>query len=173
MWETKKSEEVHVNNWFKVIKNEVIRHNNTECEYYVVESRPSVFVLPSTNAGVYLIKQYRYAGHNISWEIPAGGVDPNEDLLEAAKRELLEETGLKAEFWKKVGKICLAPGLTNNVCHIFEASRLTKIPNFTYQEDEAILDCKYFDKEEVKTLIQNEEITDGPTLAVLARIFLV
>ena len=170
MWKCKKSEVVHTNNWFKVTKDKVTRHNNTECDYYVVKSRPSVFIVPFSETGIYLIKQYRYAGDNTSWELPAGGVDSNENFLEAAKRELLEETGFKAKSWLNHGKICLAPGLTDNVCHIFSAMDLTKQPDFICQEDEAILDCQCFDESEIKNLIRNSEITDGPTLAVLARV---
>lgn len=170
MWHTKNSEKVHQNNWFSVTKNEIIRHNGTKCEYYVVNSRPSVFIVPRTETGFYLIKQYRYAANNISWEFPAGGLD-TEQPLTGAKRELEEETGLVAQHWRELGHIFLAPGLTNNKCFVYEATGLTQ-KEFVCQEDEAIIECRHFSLAEIKNLITIGEMTDGPSLGILAKVML-
>ena len=172
MWKTKKSEIVHQNPWFTVTCDEIIRHNDMEAEYYVVHTKPAVFIVPQDSDGsLFLIKQFRYPNKSISWELPAGAIDTNENSLEAGKRELLEETGLRADNWEWAGIMYLAPGLTNHQCQLYKATGLTQVKR-DVQHDEAIIECKNFSIEEIKQLIRNEEMTDGPTMAVLNKVIL-
>lgn len=75
---------------------------------------------------IYLVKQYRKPVEKVLLEIPAGIMDKDEEPLEAAKRELEEEAGLRAEDWKKITSFYTAPGFTDEKIHLFLATKLVK-----------------------------------------------
>jgi 8-oxo-dGTP pyrophosphatase MutT (NUDIX family) len=170
-WKTRYITQAHQNPWFSIEEHGITRHNDTEATYYVVIGNPSAFVVPMSSDGqIYLIKQYRYPNNNVSWELPAGAVDSGESPLEAAKRELLEETGIKASKWEPQGCIHLTPGLIRSVCTIFKASDLVIESQELEHVDEAILECRKFQVYEIKEMIQNGEMTDGASIAVLGKV---
>jgi 8-oxo-dGTP pyrophosphatase MutT (NUDIX family) len=72
----------------------------------------------------YLVGQYRYPLNTYSWEVPEGGADPDESNLEAAKRELKEETGLKAQKWTYLSSLYTSNSITNEIGHIYLAEEL-------------------------------------------------
>jgi len=74
-----------------------------------------------------LVSQYRHGIDDVTIESPAGVVDRGEDPLEAAKRELLEETGHVSESWLKLGAVSANPAFLNNFCHIYLATNCKKI----------------------------------------------
>lgn len=168
-WKTKNVTQVHKNPWFSVNEHSITLHTGKDAKYYVVNANASVFVVPVSNDGqIYLIQQFRYPNKNISWELPAGAIDKGEEPLEAAQRELLEETGLKGTKWEAHGSIYLTPGLTSSTCTIYRASDLTM--GTPEHEDEAILECRKFQQYEIKDMIRNGEMTDGPSIAVLSKV---
>lgn len=73
---------------------------------------------------VLLVRQYRYACEAALTEIPAGGLEPGEDPLAAAQRELREETGHAAERWLELGCCFTAPGFCNERMFFFLAEGL-------------------------------------------------
>jgi ADP-ribose pyrophosphatase len=169
-WKTKNITQVHKNPWFSVCEHGITMHNGKDAAYYVVHANASVFIVPISYDGqIYLIKQFRYPNKNTSWELPAGAIDKGEKPLEAAQRELLEETGLKGTKWEAQGSIYLTPGLTSSTCTIYRASGLTMTGTPEYG-DEAILECRKFQEYEIKDLIRNEEMTDGPSIAILSKV---
>lgn len=162
-------ETVHENPWFKVTKEDFIRHDNKPCTFYVVNKSPASFIIPIDKDGsIYLIKQYRHATRTWGWEVPAGSTDGENPVL-AAKRELQEETGLKAIHWEQIANIHLTPGISNNITHIFVARHLTQTTENT-QEEEGIVDCQKFTVYEIKDMIKSGEIHDAPSIACLARV---
>jgi 8-oxo-dGTP pyrophosphatase MutT (NUDIX family) len=162
-------ETVHENPWFKVTKEEFIRHDGKPCTFYVVNKQEAVFVIPfSKDGSIYMVKQYRHATRTWGWEVPAGGSDGEQPIL-AAKRELQEETGLVAAHWEQAATIHLTPGISNNNTYIFVARNLTQTADNT-QEDEGIVACKRFSIPEIKDMIISGEIHDAPTIASLARV---
>ncbi len=68
-----------------------------------------------------LLKQYRYAAEQVLWEVPAGRLDAGETPLECAKRELLEETGCRAERMEHLFTMYTTPGFTDEKIHLFMA----------------------------------------------------
>ena len=88
----------------------------------------SVVVLAVDDSGsvprVLLERQYRHAASDYLWELPAGRIDPGEQELQAAKRELIEETGYRATTWKRILKFYASPGFMAETMSIFLATGL-------------------------------------------------
>jgi 8-oxo-dGTP pyrophosphatase MutT (NUDIX family) len=91
--------------------------------YYVLEYPPWVNVLALTpERNVVLIKQYRHGIRQVILELPGGAVDEQDaSILDAAQRELREETGYMAEQWREIGTFCASPNNHTNTAHCFLA----------------------------------------------------
>lgn len=165
-WVTNSSEIVHENNWFKVKKDDVTRPTGEPSEYFVVMSQPAVFIIPQDELGnIYLIGQTRYTIGEYSMEIPAGNSE-GKDALEAAKRELQEETGFIAENWEKLGEFYSANGLLSEKAHVYLATDL-KQTGQDEQAEEGIDRLYKFSLDELLEKIGNGEIQDGQTMSSL------
>src|SRR5579863_1010617 len=94
----------------------------------VIHHSGSVVVLPVDDSGgtprVLLERQYRHAAGDYLWELPAGRIDPGEQELTAAKRDLLEETGYTATKWKRIRKFYASPGFVAETMSVFLATGL-------------------------------------------------
>lgn len=89
-------------------------------EYGVLESAGFAAVVPVTeNGDVVLVKQWRQPVEGFTLELPGGGVEGGEDPLEAVHRELLEETGYRAEGVSRLATVHTSPGRATEVCHLF------------------------------------------------------
>jgi ADP-ribose pyrophosphatase len=86
---------------------------------------------------VLLERQYRHAAGDYLWELPAGRIDPGEQELKAARRELLEETGYTAAKWKRVLKFYASPGFVAETMSVFLATGL-RAGEAQPEEDEII-----------------------------------
>ena len=75
---------------------------------------------------IVFMRQFRPALRKYIYELPAGTLDPNESVAICAKRELIEETGLRAKKITKVGQIYPVPGYSMEIIHIFKAEGLTQ-----------------------------------------------
>lgn len=126
-WQTLNSNIVHQNPYWQARQDRVIRPDGQETDYYLVERGDYVIViaLSEDRKNIFMIRQWRYPLNENSWEIPAGFIDQNETPLQAAQRELKEETGLAAKKWLELGKGHVSPGLTSQSYYIFLAQDLT------------------------------------------------
>lgn len=90
--------------------------------FYVLNAPEWINVIALTpDNRIVLVEQYRIGVHESTLEIPGGMVDDGEDPIEAAKRELLEETGYRSEQWEPAGKVSSNPAILNNFTHLFVA----------------------------------------------------
>lgn len=124
-WQTLSSREIYRNPWIRLREDDVVRPNGSRGIYGIVEMAPAVAVVPLTDDGrVHLVGQHRYATGVYSWEIVAGYTDAEEDVLESAKRELAEETGLRAARWTALGRTQLSNSVTDQWGHVYLAEGL-------------------------------------------------
>ena len=96
------------------------------------------------------------------WELPAGRLEPGEKPLQAAKRELIEETGCRASSWKKLVSFYPSPGFLQEKMTIFLATGITQ-GEATPMEDEKI-ECLWFSPAEIDGMLSSGKIIDGKTM---------
>lgn len=171
-WKTKTSTVVYENPWIKISHDEVLTPKNTDGIYGVVHFKnTAIGVVPIDNEGnTWLVKQSRYTLDQYTWEIPEGGCPQGENPLDAAKRELEEEVGLKANHWEFLMAMHLSNSVTDEYCEVFVARDL-----FAGQQAlEATEDIEY--KKlllgEAIEMVKRGEITDGISVAALLRVAL-
>jgi ADP-ribose pyrophosphatase len=110
---------------------------------------------------VAITRQWIYLHQNVQWRLPGGGIDEADaSPLDAAKRELAEETGLRAAHWTPMGRINCADSLTNHVAYLFLATGLTEgQPNREPAEaDMRVLRLPFY---EAVQLAMNDEVPDA------------
>jgi 8-oxo-dGTP pyrophosphatase MutT (NUDIX family) len=128
VWQRLATNVVHRSPWFEVRADDVVRPDGGHSTYTHVVAPGSVTVLAlQDDDHVVLTRQWIYTHGGTEWRLPGGAVD-DEDAspLAAARRELAEETGLRAEKWERLGQIHGADSLSNHVDHIFLATGLTQ-----------------------------------------------
>ena len=111
---------------------------------------------------ILLVRQYRLPTRAKLWELPAGRLDPGEKPLEAAKRELQEETGYRARRWKKLISFFPSPGYVSEKMTIFLATELTA-GEATPMDDERI-QTRWFSARQVEQMIVSNKIRDSKTM---------
>ena len=124
-WKKLSSKKIYKNKWISLREDQVISPGGEKSIYGVVETSPAIAIVPITrDLETYLVGQYRYPLNVYSWEIPEGGAEPGESNLEAAKRELKEETGLYAEKWTYLNSLYTSNSITNEIGYIYLAEDL-------------------------------------------------
>lgn len=111
---------------------------------------------------ILLVKQFRLPAEQDLWELPAGRIDPGETALQAAKRELREETGYSAKKWTKLITFWASPGYVDEKMNLFLASDLT--PGQPHPMEDERIDMRWFQKKEVHELVGSGKILDAKTL---------
>lgn len=125
-------------------------------------------VIPVLSDGrVIMERQYRYAHHRVMLEIPAGKLNyASEDPLEAAKRELFEETGAVAEKYTFLGKIATCPALVEEIVHLYLAEDITL--GEQHLDPDEFLDVELIHIDDLYKMVMSGEIVDSKTqIAIL------
>ena len=105
-FKVKSSATIYKNPWIEVREDKVIRPDGTEDIFGTVDYNPGVSIVVLTeNNEIYLVKEYDYVLDEVGIKLPTGGIDKGESALQAAKRELLEETGCESKNWIDLGLI--------------------------------------------------------------------
>lgn len=167
-WKVTNSKNIYKNPWISVKEDEVIRPDGTKGIFGVVEMKPGVTILPYDDRGnVYLTKEYHYAVERETIEAISGGIDENEDKLEAAKRELEEETGIIASELIDLGVIDPFTTVVVSPNHLFLAKGL----NFSEANPEETEDIKVIKTPmtEAIKMVMDSKITHGASVAVILK----
>ena len=166
-WKTLSSEVKYKNPWITVREDQVIRPDGNPGIYGVVETRVATGVLAlDDHDALYLVGQYRYPMGCYSWEIIEGGAEPDEDPLEACKRELQEEAGLIAHHWEALGhEIHLSNCHSSERGYLYVARGLEHVGASPEGTEE--LQIKKVPWKEVLTMVMRGEITDAISIMAI------
>ena len=153
---------------FVTLTEEDIPTSNGPYSYVTIHTRPaSVIIIPIRNDGTWLVThEYRHSIHHSVYSFPGGLVDEGEKPIEAAKRELLEETGYTSDHLTLLGECFPLPGLLNQKMSVFTASDIAFFHIFTFHEIEAI-SFAFHSPEEVCRLFSASSDIDAMALAAL------
>jgi ADP-ribose pyrophosphatase len=112
---------------------------------------------------ILLERQYRHAANDYLWELPAGRIDPGEKELEAAKRELLEETGYTATHWRRILKFYASPGFVAETMSVFLATGLRK--GVAQPEDDEVIYLRLVPLSTAVRMVTAGTIRDAKTIS--------
>jgi len=143
-----------------------------EHDFYVFESHEWVNIIPVTrNREVVLIKQYRHGVRDVLLEIPGGIVEPGDTPLDAAIRELKEETGYTAKEMVFLGATHANPAFMNNRCHSYLA--LDSFPDGSQNlDDKEDIEVLLRPLDDIPRMIREGEITHSLILAAFYRYYM-
>jgi ADP-ribose pyrophosphatase len=135
-------------------------------KHHVLEfEKEAVAVLVENAQGqVLLVHVYRYTTGTIEWEVPAGIVEPGESIIEAAKREVLEESGYKTSDHEWVYTFYPMNGISNQVFHVVRSRAMRGTGVFDRNEVEAY---RWVSKPEIREMIADRSLKDGYSLTAL------
>jgi ADP-ribose pyrophosphatase len=119
----------------------------------------------SADPEVLLLRQFRHAAEGYIWEIPAGRLDPGETPEACARRELAEETGMRASRWERLTTFYTTPGFTDERIHLFLAGGLETGAH--RRELDEFMELRPTRWSEAMRLMERGEIVDGKTLIAL------
>lgn len=127
----------------------------------------ALMIVEREDGRLILIRQYKHGVRDISLTPPAGGLNPGEDPLDTAKRELMEETGYEAPHWWKLQEIVTHANQRCSVGHLYYATGARQVaePNSGDLEEQELV---YLTREEVIAAIRNGEVMTSSALAALS-----
>lgn len=169
-WKITAEREVYDNPWIHLTEYQVINPSGKPGIYGKVHFKNiALGVIPlDGDLNTYLVGQYRFTIDQYTWEIPEGGGPHGIDPLESIKRELLEETGLKASRWTELQRIHLSNSVSDELGICYLARGLEQF-EAQPEETEQLLVCK-LPFEDVYQMVINGHITDSLTVAAVLRV---
>lgn len=164
-WITNKTTQIYQNPWIRVDEHDVINPAGKDGIYGTVHFKnKAIAIIPIDQEGnTWLVGQFRFALNQYSWEVPMGGGLIGKDILESAKRELKEETGLTAEKWTEIMRIHTSNSVTDEEGIVYLAEGLTQ--GETEFEETEVLQIRKLAFSEVLEMVMNGSITDGISIA--------
>jgi ADP-ribose diphosphatase len=147
---------------FHVTLDRAIDPEGFEIKRAIVQHGGSAVMMPIDKRRVLLVRQFRLPARRYLWELPAGRVDEGETPLQAAKRELVEEAGLRARKWAKLAEFFPSPGFLAEKMTIYTARELTQ-GDSAPMDDERI-ETKWYTAAEIDKMIQSGKIIDAKTM---------
>ena len=169
-WKRLDSRTVFENNWMEVREDHVINPGGGENQYgYVHFKNRAVAIVPlDKDDNVWLVGQQRYTLNAWSWELPMGGAPLDKPPLDAAKRELREETGLTATNWTEIMQLHPSNSITDELGVVYLARGLTE--GETEFEETEDLEIRMLPLADALNMVEAGEITDAISVAALLRV---
>lgn len=167
-WRVKGSRAVYENPWISVREDGVVQPDGEPDIYGVVHYKNiAVEVLAVEEDHIYLVGQYRYPLDMYSWEIPEGGCPEDEDPLNAARRELAEETGLEAKSWEQLGEAYLSNSVADEYAVWFLATDL--VTGEQRSDGTEVIGVRRVPIKEALAMALDGRITDALSLVAIMR----
>jgi ADP-ribose pyrophosphatase len=154
---------------FRVTKDTIIEPGGKKNVRDVVRHNGSVVIVAIDSSKskkdpwIVMERQYRHAANQFLWELPAGKIDPGEDPVAGAQRELEEETGYRAKKWKPLVEYFASPGFLGESMKVFIAEGL--VPGAASPEDDEDIEIRLVKLSEILKMIRKGAILDGKTLS--------
>lgn len=161
--------------WWRLYEDDIVRPDGSAGIYVRLQTESgagAIMVIPRTPSGRHLlIKIYRYPVDEIIWEFPAGLIEVGEDPVYTATRELEEETGLVVDDATLIGSQYPVAGVMSDTFYtvIAEVPEVSEA-ELSLQADEGILEARFATLDELRRMVQDNEIRDGVTLTAIARL---
>lgn len=137
------------------VRRDLIHHSGSVVVLVVDDSRAVPRVL--------LERQYRHAAGDYLWELPAGRIDPGENELKAAQRELIEETGYRAKRWRRILKFYASPGFMAETMAVYLATGLQS--GLAEPEDDEVIVKRMVQLPSAVKMVVNGTIRDAKTIS--------
>ena len=169
-WSVLSEKIVYDNPWISVVHHDVINPSGNQGIYGKVHFKNiAIGVVPIDDEDqLHLIGQYRFVLDTYSIEIPEGGGPLNEDMLTSAKRELAEETGLKADHWEKILEMHMSNSVTDELAIVYLATGLQQ--GKSSPEETEKLQHITIPFEQAYQMVIDEKITDAITVAAIMKV---
>jgi len=167
------SREVYRNNWLTLREDDIRRPDGSTGIYAVVDKPMYALVIPHDGDRFHLVEQFRYPLGMRRWEFPQGTA-PNQEHLEPtelAKRELREETGLRAASIELLGTLDVAPGMSSQRGRVFLATGLTE-GEHDREHEEQDMHSESFSRAQLERMMRDGDITDAQSIAAWALLLL-
>jgi 8-oxo-dGTP pyrophosphatase MutT (NUDIX family) len=168
-WTILSSREVYDNPWIGVTEHQVINPSGGRGIYGVVHFHNiAVGVVPYENGRIRMVGQFRFPHNAYSWEIPEGGGALGVDPLDSARRELQEETGLRADHYEVLLEMDLSNSVSDERGIVYLARGLHQ--GAATPEDTEDLQLKTLTLEEAYQMVERAEIRDSLTVAAIYKL---
>ena len=165
---TLKSETIYNGKVMTVIRDEIeTADGHKSFREVAIHSGGVVIAALKDSETILLVKQFRYPLKQVILELPAGKLEKDEDPDLAAKRELEEETGYRANTWKSLGYINTTPGICTEKLYLYLAQDLEFVGE--HPDVGEILYCEEYKLEDVYEMIYNGTINDAKTICAITR----
>jgi 8-oxo-dGTP pyrophosphatase MutT (NUDIX family) len=169
-WKTKSKKNIYENPWISLEEHQVVIPSGKDGIYgKVIFKNKALGIIPlDEERNTWLVGQFRYTLNEFSWEIPMGGGPVANDILDSAKRELKEETGLSAKKWTQIMRIHTSNSVTDEEGFVFLAEDLT-LGQTEFEETEQ-LHVKKIPFSKAVDMVMNGEITDAISIAGILKV---
>ena len=163
--DTLDSRTLHAGPVFTIVSERVRLPNDRETTLEVVRHVPSVILIPMPDPDhVVLVRQYRHAIRNWIWELPAGTLEPGEDMETAARRECAEEAGLYPQRVERVGAFYPTPGYCDELMVFYRLTGLRALQTPAAPDDDEVLEPRTFGLDEARRLVAGGGVMDMKTV---------
>jgi len=169
-WTTKSESIRYENPWIRLEHHEVITPGGGDGIYGVVRFKNlAIGIIPlDKDYNTWLVGQFRYPQKKYSWEMPEGGGLLNVEPIASAKRELLEECGLKASHWQLVQKMDLSNSVSDEEALIYVATGITEHTALPEESEQLVV--KKIPFNEMVSMVLNDQIHDSMTVAAVFKV---
>ena len=168
-WTRLHSKEIYRNSFIRIQEDIVLRPDGKRGVYAFLQKSPGIFIVPFTGKEVYLVRQFRYVLQKHLLEFPG------KNFVANAKRELLEETGIRAKRWTRLGKFYHAAGheTTYMIAYLAEELDVSQLRTSNQEGDESIQKIVRLTIPKLKRAVRDGQVECALTLAALSYFFLI